>query len=393
MIGLPASLAPLDCGRDLLIDAALGEAASASRSWQRYREAVGDPLIDPVALRWLPLIDANLAAADMPPADRIVLEQARRSIWLTNVQRLEHAREASGLLAGAGIRPVLLKGAALAQTIYSRHVLRPIGDVDLLVHPTDATAALALLRAHGWTPLRHVRDEDRRWRHAIDLTQPSGAALDLHWHLLPENVSAGIDEGVWRRVRPLGAPGHPAFVLAPIDQLLHICAHGLRWSPVHSGHWIADAVYLLRHESHAIDWDVLPREAARRQLTRQLAAALRLVATIEPSRVPSEIVRAMEGTRVTWRERVETRVKGKPVVSAAGVIGLWCRWRRLVEALGSDAPSWRRFLATAVGVDPERSLLPWAWRHVRNRAAEMFSGRKRRGTTLVPRLAPGSGRT
>jgi hypothetical protein len=58
--------------------------------------------------------------------------------------------EAIGLLDGAGIDVVLLKGAALACSVYRSFSLRPMGDADLLVERERAEAAMRILSGHGW---------------------------------------------------------------------------------------------------------------------------------------------------------------------------------------------------------------------------------------------------
>jgi len=64
-------------------------------------------------------------------------------------------------------------------------------------------------------------------------------------------------------------------VPAAADLLFHICVHGLRWSPVHSGHWVANAVRIIQRGGERLDWDVLIAEAAHRRLGLQMTHALR----------------------------------------------------------------------------------------------------------------------
>jgi hypothetical protein len=391
MNSLAATLGTPNEGRDALIAAALDEPNAAHDAWRRYRAQVLDPLADPVAMRWLPLIESNLEAIDIVADDQLIFRTARRALWVANTSRLDQAHNVAHMLAAAGIQTVLLKGAAVAQTVYQHHVLRPIGDVDVMVRPDDATAARTLLASEGWSPLRRFRDGDLAWRHALDLTKPPDGALDLHWYLLPENAWPAADRGVWSRVRRLAAQDG-TFVLAPEDQLLHACAHGLRWSPVHSAHWIADAVQIVRHAESSIDWDALVREAVDRRLTLQIAAALRLVAVAGRVSVPTDALHALDARPVSWRERMETRAKTRPVVTIGGMLGIWCRWRRLREQLGPAAPPWLRYLCSAVGVDSRRALGPWLWRHIRNRAAGVTSRTNRRDTSPTPGLVVRPGR-
>ena len=54
-------------------------------------------------------------------------------------------------LAAENIRVMLLKGAALATTVYPSFAARPMGDVDILVHPEEAPRAWQCMVDAGWT--------------------------------------------------------------------------------------------------------------------------------------------------------------------------------------------------------------------------------------------------
>ncbi|MCX7670614.1 MAG: nucleotidyltransferase family protein, partial [Anaerolineae bacterium] len=55
-------------------------------------------------------------------------------------------------LTDAGITPILLKGAALTQTVYADPALRPMTDLDLLVQREQVADALRVLAAQGYAP-------------------------------------------------------------------------------------------------------------------------------------------------------------------------------------------------------------------------------------------------
>ena len=54
-------------------------------------------------------------------------------------------------LAAENIRVMLLKGAALATTVYPSFAARPMGDLDILVRPGEAQRAWQCLVDAGWT--------------------------------------------------------------------------------------------------------------------------------------------------------------------------------------------------------------------------------------------------
>ena len=170
-------------------------------------------------------------------------------------------------------------------------------------------------------------------------------------------------------------------VPAPADLLLHICAHGLRWSPVHAGHWVADAVRIIQAGGERLDWDVVVDEAARRRLGLQMTHALRVVRERGHVDVPQAVIDRLERQPVSWRDRLECRFKGRPVQSAGGLFVIWTAWRRSAAGARTDGqqpPSWTRFLAAALGVATPAALVG---------GSPLTPGRAREPSSIVRRRA------
>jgi hypothetical protein len=53
-------------------------------------------------------------------------------------------------LTEAGLLTILLKGAALAYTLYPDPALRPMSDLDLLIHPQDLKQAVQVIQSMGY---------------------------------------------------------------------------------------------------------------------------------------------------------------------------------------------------------------------------------------------------
>src|SRR3569623_1058390 len=146
------SLASLSPEAQLLLLTAGGE-----KNDPAIRSLLARPL-DWAKLTWLseqeratPVLWRRLSAiASLPeeaqPLHRMSMVSEFRMSHLES--RLLSALDA---LAGAGIEPVLLKGAALALTVYGSFVARPMSDVDLLVPRDDVMRAREALLASGWT--------------------------------------------------------------------------------------------------------------------------------------------------------------------------------------------------------------------------------------------------
>jgi hypothetical protein len=168
-----------------------------------------------------------------PPAVLSALERA----YLANAARGMFIRAATdrvvSTLGAAGIPTLLLKGAALVETVYPDAAQREMLDIDMLVPPdriAEATAALAAL------DYRPVPSSDETSGDQLRVAPHHDAALvgseqvvavELHRHVALGGEGRPFDiGGFWERARTIPATGHQ--VPSPEDLLLHVCFHFTR---------------------------------------------------------------------------------------------------------------------------------------------------------------------
>ncbi len=170
---------------------------------------------------------------------------------------------------------------------------------------------------------------------------------------------------------------------------MHICLHGIRWSPVHAGHWVADAVRIIDRAAARLNWEVLTDEANSRELAGQLAQALRVVADRGRAVVPAKVFASLERIDGGWIASLESRLKGRPVVSAGGLFVIWAGWRRTARHArrdGAEAPSWSRYLAAALGVESSGAVAVRLARRASERLWRIGKRGPTRGATSRERL-------
>ncbi len=167
------------------------------------------------------------------PLSQILAEQDEIQAIVQHSFFRPHLSELLTAFAAAQIDLIVLKGAALAETVYPRPSLRRYGDLDVLVHPSDAVRARTLLEALGyivdtlqWDALSHDRDcQANFFKH----TERSTVVVELHTNLINNDLFFGqvqVDrDGLWERARPALLAGVEARVLGPEDQILHLCLH------------------------------------------------------------------------------------------------------------------------------------------------------------------------
>jgi hypothetical protein len=160
----------------------------------------------------------------VPAADREHCQKAlNRARQRTTVLLLELERVLP-VLAEAGCRPVVLKGAALSLGLYPRPEDRWFIDLDILLTSAELPAAYRALEKIGYrfasTPLPAWYYENHHFHRILRSAQ--GVPLEAHWALTLPASSYSFDLEALRRdaiVLPLGrgeliAPSH-------VDQVLH----------------------------------------------------------------------------------------------------------------------------------------------------------------------------
>lgn len=192
-----------------------------------------------------------------------------------NERKFRQLARVLAALRAEQVQVVALKGIALAQTVYADRAIRPMNDLDLLVHRADLDRAEAVLVRLGCLPLENHPGE-KEWFaqnhiHLIPYAdRETHTAVELHWNLLP--ASYGIDyrpEELWERARPAWIAGVEVLVQSPADLLCHLCLHAaimhrfaIRLRDLFDIHQT-----VCRHRS-GLDWQAFLEQAARYGVAR-----------------------------------------------------------------------------------------------------------------------------
>ena len=156
-----------------------------------------------------------------------------RTLYNGNVARNMLLYDALGTVLKAfkhaGIDVIVLKGAALAETVYRDIGLRPFRDVDILVQESDLQSARKKLSELDYILDEAVSPEWYNEEFGCDLDYTGKVnILEIHWDIVRKT---GGDrymeieiERLWERAVPAKIAGVDTFVLSPEDTLLHLCA-------------------------------------------------------------------------------------------------------------------------------------------------------------------------
>lgn len=255
--------------------------------------------------RAVPVVYPRLKATvgDTVPAE--VLDQMRRLALVSDfaMMHLEtRLRETLRVLHGAGIRVMLLKGAALARTVYGGVRERPMSDLDLLVDASTAHQVRRLLLTAGWREIVGGIPESvyNRHHHLPPLrdTQAPDLQVEIHTALFPERQPFAFDaRDLWARAHPLGSEFPDVFVPDRVHSLLHACLHFV-WS--HQGRFgvwrtIRDVDAITR--SGTVDWAAFIEAARATRGATSCYWAFRIVDVTSGVRVPEDVLRALQPPR------------------------------------------------------------------------------------------------
>jgi|GEM_PF-1337769 len=154
-----------------------------------------------------------------PAFDQLVRSSRERTDFL--LMELERVLP---VLEVGDCRPVVLKGAALAQACYRVPHHRWFMDLDLLVPRERVEETCRRLEGLGYRPFTGGRDPlfyEKHHLHRI-MMGPQGSCLEVHWALtLPASVYSFDLAGVFERAREAPLGRRHMWVTSPVDQVLH----------------------------------------------------------------------------------------------------------------------------------------------------------------------------
>jgi hypothetical protein len=212
-----------------------------------------------------------------------------------------------------GIEPLLLKGGALAYTLYDgSFAARPMKDVDLLVLPDRADEARAIMLEQGWAIDAELPGDERYDTHhhlppLRDVTA-SGLRLEIHRAVLPlGHPFRFTDEEIWQAARRVEVLKGDALVMHPSHHAVHIAIHFAWAHMLNLGAWHAfrDLSNLITRD--ALDWGDFARTAERWGASTCCYWTLRLARSLSDVAVPEAILRKLEPSIPEFVRRPLTR--------------------------------------------------------------------------------------
>ncbi|MBO0716926.1 MAG: nucleotidyltransferase family protein [Rhizobiales bacterium] len=299
---------------------AIRAAAQEVSDWDRFLRLVKHHRVAMQVRRALRLANVELSSTTADELDLLVKPRVHRGLRLAfEAVRLQN------LLTGAGIPSLVLKGVALEQLAYGALGAKQTRDVDCLVPPEHAEAALAFLEREGytlWLPAAALSTMQRRavirFGREVEVIAPgTKLRVELQWRLADNPaLLSGIDARAPTQTVTL-SEGASIRTLAPDDLFAYLCVHGARhcWSRLK---WLADLNALIA----ATDADVehLYRHAQKAGAGYCAGQALLLCERLFGFKLPGGLARELHADK-RCRKLVDIAMAAMTTTSGEGDVG------------------------------------------------------------------------
>lgn len=276
--------------RALLRQQAMPAPDVTDNEWDTWLRAIRGHGVSALVYSWL----IAQPVVMRPPA--AVMGQLQNEYIVRTAQagyRRNQLQQVLATLKQEKVEPILLKGAALAETDYARPELRPSIDIDVLVPPADYAVSREALCRSGYKAHRGERPRPMEWNCSEELIPPPGSrhiSVELHWSLSPyAQVIREVDvQPLFARARLVSQPFYSFHILNTADTLVHLCLHLLYKHP----HlirliWLHDIHLLAQRVQEMATWQEIVELSIRWQGRLAVAQALVLSADWFGTAVPA----------------------------------------------------------------------------------------------------------
>ena len=198
----------------------------------------------------------------------------------------------------AGIGVIVLKGAALAKSVYPNVAIRPMIDIDLLVRQADLQKSHDKLLEMGYespTPVG-IEGQQKLLHHLHPFVKPHKPVIEIHWALMPVYGPFKVDtDSLWQRAQPAQIAGVPAMTLGPEDLLLHLCLHCAYGHRFRDGlRSLCDIDRAIHYQAGDINWQQVCERAGRWGAAHSMYLMLRLSGDLLGTEVPPDVLDALK---------------------------------------------------------------------------------------------------
>jgi len=298
-----------DKGKDALI-----EIQRNKIDWDCFLEKTRGEGVSPLAFLRLPKIVIN--KDDIP---RYVAERLKQGYYLNATKNALIFEELGRVLEAfkkTGLQVIVLKGAALAETVYGNLALRSMSDVDLLVKKEHLYQIDEQLKILGYfSSDRAVNDIDFSSTYLTTLDYRSSfknfPSFHIHWHFVNSTIpneyyTKNIEmEDIWQDAEKTRIAHVETWVMAPHHLIIHLSEHALRVThSLGKLSFFCDINEAINFYQQRLDWDRLIKDSFRFGLDRMVYLTLYFTSEFLAAPIPENVLLKLRPKRLRLSERI-----------------------------------------------------------------------------------------
>lgn len=267
---------------------------AALSHYLKWTEIVDFDKIEGGSFYLLPLLYKRLSVMSKPVPHLLKLKGIYLQSLFKNSQLFHRFFLILAEMKKMEIPVILLKGMALAAAYYEDVGTRAMNDIDFLVREQDVEKTLQFLKMRGWqSVLGSKLNKPSKHIHSLDLRNQEGYELDVHWRAFYQCSWDGADLSLWEHADEVVFKGATLSILNPTQQIIHNCAHGVRWNAISSIRWIVDVMKILEKRSSSINWELLISESSARNLSLTMLHTLSFLKTEFHGDIPEDVLKRL----------------------------------------------------------------------------------------------------
>jgi len=248
------------------------------------------------------MISHHLRSEDLSAfVPQLLLQKLHNIYYSSLVRNMLLQNDLSQLLSSfyqEGIPNIVLKGAAMLGNVYQDISLRPMSDLDILVHPDHLDQAVDIALRHGYSHIHtpHAQEIAReKLRHlATMINHEKRIILEIHQHIEDVDSAYHFDlHKFWNRAQHVNISGADTLILAPEDLLIHLSLNFIRDRHYDSRNAIGqlcDISEVITYFSESLNWNLLETTAKELGIEPTLHCALYICKQLLGTDVPANVL-------------------------------------------------------------------------------------------------------
>jgi hypothetical protein len=282
--------------------------------WDYFLKKARGEGISPLVFIRLPGIIIN--KNDMP---EYVMDELRKDYYLNATKNTLIFNELGNIINvfnEAGLRVIVLKGAALAETVYGNLALRSMSDVDLLVKKEDLFSIDEHLKGIGYFPSDLSFDDinlSSTYLTTLDYrnTSANSPSFHIHWHFVNSSIpnDSYINnikmEDIWQDAEKVNIANVETLIMAPHHLIIHLSEHALRVPHSLSKlSLLCDINKAINSYQDRLDWERLIKYSLKFKLDRMVYINLYFASKFLATKIPEGVLLRLRPKHFSLGERI-----------------------------------------------------------------------------------------